>query len=95
MWGQTVVSRGVLECPLSRYLYTSPGTLHQPQMFHASLCKYEQSVCCMLLGAFRKLIARHEMKAESLTIWEKDRITYKHTNHQIPNQFSQIFKYGK
>lgn len=49
----------------------------------------------MLLGAFRKLIARHEMKAESLTIWDKDRITYKHTNHQIPNQFSQIFKYGK
>lgn len=49
----------------------------------------------MLLGAFRKLIARHEMKAESLTIWEKDRITYKHTNHQTPDQFSQIFKYGK
>lgn len=47
----------------------------------------------MLLGAFRKLIARHEMKA--LTIWEKDRITCKHTNHQTPNQFSQIFKYGK
>lgn len=90
-----MVSRGVLECPLGQRQYTSHGTLHQPCMFYASLRKHEQSVCCMLLGAFRKLTARHEMKAESLTIWEEDRITYKHTNHQTPNQFSQIFKYGK